>query len=108
MERPERSDLLSNQNGGQNGLRGFPASAGGVWTYHGAHSLSAPRSSLVAADLYLASVRLTPEISGTSAVPRLLAGEARGSTPLRAGCAFTADPARRAAFRGRRFSAALV
>src|SRR5919198_3718765 len=75
-------------NGGWHGLAGWgcfrrlPETSAGLRSDDGADPVSNAGSPVAAADLRLAELRSVPEIPGAARLPRVLAGEARGTVVL--------------------------
>src|ERR1700761_9001487 len=105
---------MRSSNGGWHGFAGWAcfrrlSEAGpGIRSDDGEDPLSDAGSSLAAADLCLAELRLVSEISGAAGFPCLLAGEARRPAVLRNRGTFQTDQAGGAARRRRRVQAALT
>src|SRR5262245_28642638 len=74
----------SNQKRWSDGFGGFSQTGSWLRPDDRAHSISAARSSLAAAVLYLAELRSVPRISRAAPLSGLLAGEARGAAAFRA------------------------
>src|SRR4029077_4012952 len=86
----------------------FPPPARRLWPHHGADPLPPPRSSVLAADLCLAGLRLVSAISGAEPLSGVLAGDARGTALPRHGGPRAADQARGVARDRRRVPFALT